>query len=54
MNGKLRFYDAGIDEGVHQCDQYIGVVDLMHLLVHNNYRSKLPSLSQLVRSDRVR
>lgn len=53
FHAKIKFTNDGDNSGMGQCDVYQGLVDLLGLLVVDNFRD-LPSLEELVKTDTVR
>jgi len=53
FHAKMKFTSAGDNGGMGQCDIYTGMVDLLALLVNDNFRD-LPSLDELTKMDCVR
>ncbi|KAL3872697.1 hypothetical protein ACJMK2_035906 [Sinanodonta woodiana] len=52
FHAKMKFIKCGENIGMTQCDQYQGLVDLLGLLVSDNYRD-LPSIHELTKVDSV-
>jgi len=53
FHAKMKFTSAGDNGGMGRCDIYTGMVDLLALLVNDNFRD-LPSLDELTKMDCVR
>lgn len=53
FHAKIKFTSNGDNVGMGQCDRYQGLVDLLGLLVVDNFKD-LPSLEELMKMDSVR
>ena len=53
FHAKMKFTKCGDNFGMGQCDKYQGLVDLLALLVVDNYKD-LPSIDELTKVDSVR
>lgn len=53
FHAKIKFTKCGDNSGMGKCDIYQGMVDLLALLVIDNFRD-LPSIEELRKVDTVR
>ncbi|XP_053395117.1 zinc finger FYVE domain-containing protein 26-like [Mercenaria mercenaria] len=53
FHAKMKFTKCGDNAGMGQCDKYQGLVDILALLVVDNYKD-LPSIDELTKVDSVR